>query len=105
MHREELRQASDAKRQPLKRLGRLLLRGEARLDDRERGEIAEALSLSQRLEVVYGYRQKLQSIFDQRSLSRESLLKQLQEWCQQAETTGIEALQQFARNLKGYTPA
>ncbi|MGR8921469.1 MAG: DesA family fatty acid desaturase [Gammaproteobacteria bacterium] len=105
VHREELRQASEAMRQPLKRLGRLMLRGEARLDEDERGEIADKLSLSERLQVVYGYREKLQSIFDQRSLSRESLLKQLQEWCQQAETTGIQALQEFARSLRGYTLA
>ncbi len=103
VHREEVAKAPGDMRGKLKPLGRLMLRADERLNERERGALAEALSLSQRLEVVYGFRQRLQAIYEQRSASRESLLDSLQDWCQQAETTGIQALQEFARTLRGYT--
>jgi stearoyl-CoA desaturase (delta-9 desaturase) len=105
VHREEVRNAPDATRGKLKPVRKLLLRADDALNEVERGALHEALSLSQRLEVVYGFRKRLQEIYEQRSASRESLLNLLQEWCQQAETTGIQALQDYARMLRGYTPA
>lgn len=105
VHREEVRNAPNEMRGKLKPLGRLMLRADERLNELERGALQEALSLSQRLEVVYGFRQRLQAIYEQRSASRESLLNLLQEWCQQAEKTGIQALQDYARILRGYTLA
>jgi stearoyl-CoA desaturase (delta-9 desaturase) len=105
VHREEVRNAPNETRGKLKPLGRLMLRADERLNELERGALQEALSLSQRLEVVYGFRQRLQAIYEQRSASRESLLNLLQEWCQQAEKTGIQALQDYARILRGYTLA
>ena len=103
VHREEIRNAPLDLKAKLKPLARLMVRAEERLDDRERGALNEALGLSQRLQTVYGFRQRLQQIYEQRSESRESLLSALQDWCVQAETTGIEALQEFARSLRGYT--
>ena len=103
VHREELRNAGSDLRPKLKPLGRLLLRAEERLDEYERGAIAEALTLSRSLEVVYHFRQQLQAIYEQRSASRENLLALLQDWCARAETTGIQALQDFSRTLRSYT--
>ena len=105
VHREEVRNAPNEMRGKLKPLGRLMLRADERLNELERGALQDALGLSQRLEVVYGFRQRLQAIYEQRSASRESLLNLLQEWCQQAEKTGIQALQDYARILRGYTLA
>ncbi|MEQ8495659.1 MAG: transposase, partial [Gammaproteobacteria bacterium] len=102
-HREELRNAGGEVRGKLKPLGRLLLRAEERLDEHERGALEEALTLSSSLEVVYRFRQQLQAIYEQRSMSRENLLALLQDWCQRAEKTGIQALQDFSRTLRGYT--
>ena len=103
VHREEVKKAPLDLRAKLKPLARLMARAEDRLDEVERGALDEALGLNQRLETVYGFRQRLQEIYEQRSTSRESLLQALQEWCVQAETTGIQALQDFARSLRGYT--
>jgi stearoyl-CoA desaturase (delta-9 desaturase) len=104
VHREELRNAPAAVRPQLKPLRHLLLRADERLNESERGTLQDALRHSQALEVVYGFRQRLQEIYEQRAASRENLLKLLQDWCQQAETTGIQALQDFAHTLRGYTP-
>ncbi len=103
VHREEVRKAGADVRPQLKPVRRLLLRADERLNDSERGTLHDALRHSQALEVVYGFRQRLQEIYEQRAASRENLLKLLQDWCQQAETTGIQALHDFAQMLRGYT--
>ena len=105
VHREELAKAGADLKPALKPLRRLLLRAEERLNDAERDRLQSTLPLSQPLAVVYGFRQRLQDIYEQRAASKESLLNLLQDWCQQAETTGIQALQDFARTLRGYTLA
>jgi len=103
VHREEVRNADGALRGKLEPLAQLLVRAEERLDESDRGVLEEALSLSTPLAVVYRFRLQLQAIYEQRSASRENLLALLQDWCHQAERTGIEALQDFARTLRGYT--
>ena len=103
VHREELAKAGADLKPALKPLRRLLLRAEERLNDAERDRLQSTLPLSQPLAVVYGFRQRLQDIYEQRAASKENLLNLLQDWCQQAETTGIQALQDFARTLRGYT--
>jgi len=105
VHREEVRNASHDARWKLKPLVPLMVRADERLNEAERGALRDALRQSERLEVVYSFRQRLQAIYEQRSESREALLRLIQEWCQQAETTGIQALQDYARILRGYTPA
>ena len=104
VHKEELKNARADMRNVLKPLGSLMLRAEERLNEFERGALQAALAHSSRLEVVYGFRQRLQEIYEQRAASRESLLDLLQEWCRQAEATGIKALEDFAQMLRGYTP-
>ena len=71
----------------------------------QRATLAAALRHSRRLDEVYEFKKRLQGIFAQRNASRETLLAQLQEWCRQAEESGIRALQDFARSLSGYTLA
>jgi stearoyl-CoA desaturase (Delta-9 desaturase) len=104
VHREELRLAEAEQRSRLKPLGPLLLRAEERLNELERDTLVGALASSKPLEIVYGFRQRLQDIYEQRAESRENLLNMLQEWCRQAEATGIKALEDFARTLRAYAP-
>ena len=54
------------------------------------------------LQTVYDYRARLQAIWDN-AASNDKLLKALQEWCTQAEASGINALQDFAIRLRGYS--
>ena len=37
-------------------------------------------------------------------VNKEELIEALQEWCRQAEATGIEALREFVKHLKAYVP-
>ena len=54
------------------------------------------------LTTVWEFRQRLRALFERRTHNPEALLGALQEWCRDAEATGIRALQQFAVKLKGY---
>jgi stearoyl-CoA desaturase (delta-9 desaturase) len=81
----------------------LLVREESLLAEEERHILAALLRASERLRVVYDYKQRLQQIWKRSTVRQESLLHALQEWCRQAEATGIQALEDFARTLRGYT--
>ena len=51
------------------------------------------------LTIVYQYKMRLQAIWDKTTASQKELLDALQEWCHQAEETGIDVLRQFAHHL------
>jgi stearoyl-CoA desaturase (delta-9 desaturase) len=52
---------------------------------------------------TYHYKRKLQAIWQERTATREGLVKALQDWCREAEASGIRALQEFARTLPAYS--
>ncbi len=101
--REEFHKADVSYRSVIKRSRRLLVREESLLNVDAKRNLESALDYSQTLRTVYRFKQQLQEIGKRSTAQQEVLLKQLQEWCKQAEATGIRALQDFARNLSGYT--
>jgi len=101
--REELRKADDSRRRVLKQTKVLLLREEARLDDRDRARLRSVLDMSQALCTVCEFRMSLQSLWNRTTVSHEKLLASLQDWCMQAEASGIQVLQEFAQSLRGYS--
>jgi stearoyl-CoA desaturase (delta-9 desaturase) len=82
---------------------RLLTREESRLDPASRERLAQLLQRSQTLAVVVDYRKRLQDLWDRTAASQDAMLHSLQEWCRQAEASGIRALADFARSLRHYT--
>ncbi|MGA7801648.1 MAG: fatty acid desaturase [Gammaproteobacteria bacterium] len=101
--REELRRADASCRRMLKQGRRPLVREASMMDDNARDRLDLALAVSQRLRTVYQYRQALQDIWARSAASHENLCHALQEWCAQAEATGIQALEAFAHRLRGYS--
>ncbi len=84
---------------------RLLVREESRLDARSKARLAHLLAESQALATVHQYRKRLQEVWERTATSQEGLLRSLQDWCRQAESTGVQALEDFSRSLRGYLPA
>ncbi|AUB83408.1 fatty acid desaturase [Candidatus Thiodictyon syntrophicum] len=82
---------------------RLLEREGNRLDAAARVNLERLLAQNQTLATVYQFRERLQAIWGRGAASQEVLLGNLQDWCRQAEATGIQALERFARNLKGFS--
>jgi stearoyl-CoA desaturase (delta-9 desaturase) len=70
--------------------------------NRERGIAHRWFSRKPSLKTVWEFRQRLRELYERRGHTPEALLHALQDWCRDAEATGIRALQQFAARLKGY---
>ena len=101
--RQERKQADSACRRYLRRARRLLTREATLIDQRGRGRLEQILERFANLRTVYEYRQQLQQVWSRKATSQEGLLQALQDWCRDAEATGIQALQDFARNMSRYS--
>jgi stearoyl-CoA desaturase (Delta-9 desaturase) len=84
---------------------RLLASDAGRLDAVARARLNDILERSQVLATVHQYRLRLQDIWGRTASSQEALLHSLQEWCHEAEATGIKALVDFSHSLRRYQPA
>jgi len=106
VHREELKKIDRADRESwtlIKRARRLMVREAAQLDETKHQLLQRALELNDRLKTVYAMKQKLVDIWNRRATTQEHLIQALQEWCREAEATGIEALRNFSQKLRTYT--
>jgi stearoyl-CoA desaturase (Delta-9 desaturase) len=68
----------------------------------EKAELLSVLARSDRLKTLYQMRQELITLWSRSTASSEQLVRQLQEWCQKAEASGIDALSQFSLRLRSY---
>ncbi|MBU1666659.1 MAG: fatty acid desaturase [Gammaproteobacteria bacterium] len=74
----------------------------ADLKTSERQQLQTLLAQSPRLNTLYQMRQELTALWGRSTASSEQLVRQLQDWCQRAESSGIEALSQFSLRLRRY---
>ena len=102
---EELRRVDISKRPLLRSAKSLMVREESMLSREAMERLHRILEHSHALATVYRYKQRLQAIWQERYLSHEGLLRALEDWCREAEETGIRALQEFARTLPAYSLA
>jgi len=98
---ERLRHWSPGDAQALKSLKRALLRVQE-LSEAERARLADALKNSRALATVVAMSHELAALWERSSASKEQLLRQLQDWCHRAESSGIVPLQDFSRRLRCY---
>lgn len=103
--REERQRAGEAGSAMLRRVRTLLVRETSLVDQTGQQRLARILERYRSLNVVYQYRLKLQSIWAKSAASQAELLDALQEWCRQAEMTGISVLRDFVHQLKRYVPS
>ena len=101
---EEKKRAGKTGQLLLARARTLLVRDSFIMQAPQKMRLANVLENFQSLYVVYQFRTRLQAIWGRSTASQKELLDALQEWCQQAEETGIEVLRRFAKRLKTYVP-
>lgn len=101
---EERKRAGKTRRSLLSRARTVLVRDSSIMKTSQKIRLAKVLENFQSLRVVYQFRLKLQEIWSRSTASQKDLLEALQEWCQQAEETGIDVLLRFANRLKTYVP-
>ncbi len=81
---------------------KLLVRHPRLLDDGAVARLQEVHARHHALKVVHEFRERLAHLWSGAHASNEKLLAHFKEWCVQAEASGIKALQEFARTLRGY---
>jgi len=106
VHRDELRNLdpSDKTRLTLlKPVRRLMVREPRLLDEAARARLQKALEQNQTLHTVYTMKQKLADVWLRSATTQENLIQALQDWCHEAEATGIHALREFSNKLRTYS--
>lgn len=108
--RQELAKLKPSRRQggadchwtTLRRVSRWLHRSEDILQPEQVAEVDQAIARSQSLSTLVQMRRELGRLWESSSASSEQLLSDLQAWCQRAQQSGIEGLEQFATRLRRY---
>ncbi|MEE8321432.1 MAG: transposase, partial [Gammaproteobacteria bacterium] len=103
VYKEEKAKADAATKKMFRQGKRLITKADFLMDETARQRLEALLEQSDALQVVYEFRQRLQILWLEKNATRESLIQGLQEWCQQAEESGIVVLQDFSQTLRGYT--
>ena len=100
--REEAASAGDRMR-ALPRKWRKALADNGRwLDPQARERLHDYVARSPRLAMLVEYRARLAAVLEERQQDAATTLARLQDWCREAEASGIRALEEFAARLRGY---
>ncbi|MBF8748692.1 acyl-CoA desaturase [Pseudomonas putida] len=100
---QELGRADTSVRHSLRRAKRLLSRETSLLQDRHHLRIENMLAHSQALKTIYEKRLALQQIWARTSANGHDMLAAMKDWVHEAEASGIQALRDFAAQLKTYS--
>jgi stearoyl-CoA desaturase (delta-9 desaturase) len=98
---ERLKHWSPRDAEVLRSVKRALLRGQE-LAGAESTKLAEALKNSRALATVISMREELHALWERSNASKEQLLRQLQDWCNRAEASGVPPLVDFSQRLRSY---
>lgn len=101
---QEKQQASEKGQALLRKAKAVLSRETSFFSPQQQERLTLVLEQFQSLRVVYQFRMMLQDIWSRKEASQKELLEALQNWCREAEETGIEVLSRFAKVIKTYVP-
>lgn len=99
---EEIRRIAENSPVHLPDFRRWLNQDERFISEQERAQVAKLAEKSRVLKTVVTMRQELIQLWQRSSATKEQLVRQLEDWCRRAEQSGIAALQEFSRTLRGY---
>ena len=108
VHREELQRLDPSDKTQwvrFKRARKFIVREPKLIAEPHRESLDAVLAHSGNLRTVYTMKQKLQQIWQQSAATQDQLRHALEDWCRQAEATGIQALRDFASKLPTYSSA
>lgn len=72
------------------------------LSPESRAQLQAWIDASPRVQALVEHRRRLAAVLEARSANAADSLHRLQEWCREAEASGIRSLQEFAGRLRGY---
>ena len=98
----KLREVAPQDARLLRSLKRWLNQDEKMVPEPERRKLAEVLPKSRVLMTMVTMRRDLAAVWGRSAATRDQLVKQLQDWCQRAEASGIRPLAEFSERLRRY---
>ncbi len=98
----KLREVAPQDARILRTLKRWLNQDEKMVPEPARQKLAEVLPKSRVLMTMVAMRRDLAAIWGRSAATRDQLVKQLQDWCQRAEASGIRPLAEFSERLRSY---
>jgi stearoyl-CoA desaturase (Delta-9 desaturase) len=98
----QLKANSTLKTSFLKSSRKLLQREPTQLEDLQRQQLSQLFEHSAVLQTMHEMRVELGKIWERSNFSTDQLLQQLQDWCQRAEASGIQSLEEFSMRLRSY---
>ncbi|MES2742238.1 MAG: fatty acid desaturase [Pseudomonadota bacterium] len=87
----------------LKSSRKLLQREPGKLAVPQQQQLSELFQHSKALETMHHMRVELGVIWERSHFTRDQLLHKLQDWCNRAEASGIQSLQEFSFRLRSYS--
>lgn len=100
---QEFVRADVSVRHLFRRAKGLLARETSLLEAAQRARIQSLLEQSQALRVIYERRLALQQIWARTSANGHDMLAAIKDWIQEAESSGIQSLRDFAAQLRTYS--
>jgi stearoyl-CoA desaturase (Delta-9 desaturase) len=105
-YREEIAQLKLAKpdfgKVDMQRIKHWLHLDHTDLSEQEKSKLSLVTQASEKIHLAYTLRQELAAIWQRSTATKEQLVKELEDWCRRAESSGIEALQLFSMRLRCY---
>ncbi len=98
---QEYADTSKTMRRKLKKYTRLLSL-EKRYLKRKGQQLHAQFNDSETLQILLSYKHELQTIWNNSGQSVEDKIEALKQWCQKAEASGIQMLQDFAQSIRKY---
>ncbi|MDP9602672.1 fatty acid desaturase [Variovorax sp. NFACC27] len=99
---DRLRRMSPEAARALKTVKPWLGKDQALLGPSRYRQVVQALNASQALATMYSMRGELTALWSRSTSTGDQLARQLQDWCQRAEASGIVPLVDFSRRLRSY---
>jgi stearoyl-CoA desaturase (Delta-9 desaturase) len=87
----------------LRRVRKVMTREDIQPDLKAQATLQQALDYSHALATVYHFKQQLKDLWQNSRQHQTQRLVRMQQWCVDAEQSGIAALEEFALYLRGYT--
>ena len=80
-----------------------LQKDESKLSSDEKARLQDLMDQSKAVRLMIEMRRELTALWGRSNVTKEQLIVQLQDWCQRAEASGMQALQDFSLRLRRYT--
>ena len=100
--RAEMQKASDSASKLGRRLRKALASDGRWLDDEAQTRLSQWVAEHPSTATVIEYRRRLADLMARSGKSSQAMLEALQQWCTEAEASGIQSLEDFSRKLRSY---